>query len=104
MNGNITTLLSLLIGTIITVNGIGVLADDIIKDTKSAVNGANIHQLATALELYYFKHQQYPNVNGGEDLSAKLEEEGYIKSKPADPSIFEYQVKNNGQEYDLVLK
>jgi len=103
MNTILSTTLALLIGTIITVNGIAVAADDIINEAKSAVNGANLHQLATVLELYYSDYGYYPNVSGGEALINKLSEEGYILNQPFDSSVFQYQPTADGQDYSLSL-
>lgn len=98
------TIISLLIGTIITVNGIAVHSEDIINSAKSAANGANRHQLATVVELYYSDHNSYPNVSGGEALIDTLEAGGYIRNRPLDPKVFNYEPKQNGQEYSLTLK
>lgn len=97
------TIISITIGTIITVNGIAVHADDILNQAKASANGANMHQLATAVEIYYMNHDSYPNVNGGEELINTLESEGYINNRPLDPKVFVYEAKNGGQDYSLKL-
>lgn len=97
------TVISLILGTVITVNGIAIHADDILNQAKSAVNGANTHQLATVMEIYYSDHNSYPNVSGGEALIDTLESEGYIQNRPIDPKVFMYEPKANGQDYSLTL-
>lgn len=98
------TAISLIIGSVITVNGIAIHADDILNQAKSAVNGANVHQLATALEVYYMNHNTYPQVSGGQALVDTLESEGYINNKPLDANVFTYEIKNGGEEYSLKLQ
>lgn len=98
------TAISLIIGTVIMVNGIAVNTDDILNQAKSAVNGANVHQLATALEIYYLDHEAYPNVSGGQALVDTLEQEGYIQNRPLDANVFAYAVKDGGENYSLALK
>ncbi|MDO8590331.1 MAG: hypothetical protein Q7R69_03630 [bacterium] len=85
------------------VNGVLVNTDDIINQAKASVNGANMHQLATVIELYYSDHDSYPNVTNGKSLIDTLESEGYIQSRPLDPSVFKYEPKKNGQDYSLKL-
>lgn len=97
------TVISLIIGTVITVNGVAIHADDILNQAKSAVNGANVHQLATVMEIYYSDHDSYPNVSGGEALIDILEQDGYIQNRPLDPNVFKYEPKANGQDYTLAL-
>lgn len=103
MNTLLQTTLALLIGSVITVNGITANVDDITASAKSAVNGANVHQIATVLELYYSDHNAYPAVNGGEELVNLLEQDGYIMNRPLDASVFAYEVKDSGQNYSLKL-
>jgi len=103
MNTLLQTTLALLIGSVITVNGITAHVDDITASAKSAVNGANVHQMATALELYYSDHNSYPAVSGGEELVNTLEHDGYIMNRPLDASVFAYSAKDNGQNYSLKL-
>ncbi len=97
------TIISLFIGTIITVNGIAVHSEDIINSAKSAANGANMHQLATVIELYYSDHNEYPNVSGGTALIDTLEQNGYIRNRPLDAKAFQYEPENNAQDYTLTL-
>jgi hypothetical protein len=97
------TIIASLIGTIITINGIALNADDILNQAKASANGANLHQLATVVELYYSEHDTYPTVSGGEALVNTLESEGYIRNRPLDPNVFKYEPKNNGQDYVLKL-
>lgn len=97
------TIISFLIGTVITVNGIALHTDDILNQAKASVNGANMHQLATVIELYYSDHSEYPEVSGGEALIDTLEQDGYIQNRPLDPNVFIYEPKANGQDYSLKL-
>ncbi|MFA6552548.1 MAG: type II secretion system protein GspG [Candidatus Paceibacterota bacterium] len=103
MSTLLQTTLSLLLGATIMIGGVAIHADDIIGDAKSAVNGANVHQLATVLEIYYSDHNQYPNVQNGEELVNKLSAEGYIQNRPLDPTVFTYEIKSNGQDYSLSI-
>ena len=97
------SLIVTVLGSVLVVNGVLVHADNIINNTKSTVNQANVHQLATVIELYYSDHNSYPEVSGGEALVDTLQSDGYIENRPLDPSVFNYQTKNNGQDYSLTL-
>jgi hypothetical protein len=103
MNTMLQTTISLLLGAIIMVGGVAVNADKIIGDAKSAVNGANLHQLATVLEIYYLDNNQYPKAESGEELVNILADGGYIKNRPLEASVFDYKTKSNGQDYSLNL-
>lgn len=92
-----------LIGTTITIAGQSFSAADILQQTKTVVNEANVRQLATAVELYYADHQTYPRVAGGEALVEELFRKEYIERKPIEPSVFRYQIRENGQAYTLAL-
>ena len=94
-------ILSLIVGTTILVGAVAVNIDDIIADTKIVVNSANLRQLATALELYYSDNEHYPLVIGGDALIKELA--SYLRNKPLDNSVFNYEALNNGQDYDLSL-
>lgn len=98
-------LITALIGSIIVVNGPALHSEDIIKSAQSAVNGANIHQLVTVLEVYYSDHNEYPAViagtAGGASMINALYDAGYIRNKPNNPEAFSYELKNNGQDYKL---
>ena len=99
----ISMLISVVLGSVFVINGVILKADDIIASATSAVNGANVHQFATVLELYYSDHESYPTVSGGEALVNLLEEEQYIRNRPLDPAVFTYESKNGGQEYLLAI-
>ena len=73
-------LMTALIGSVIVINGPALRSEDIIASAQSAANGANIHQLATALEVY---------------------DAGYIRNKPLNPEAFKYELKSGGQDYNL---
>lgn len=91
------------LGSALLVNGVLIHTDDAINQAKASVNGANMHQLATVVELYYSDHDEYPNVSGGEALIDTLESGGYIRNRPLDPKVFNYEPKQNGQDYSLTL-
>jgi type II secretory pathway pseudopilin PulG len=99
----LSSIIAALLGSVLMVNGVMLHTEDIVNQAKASVNGANIHQLATVIELYYSDHDSYPNVSGGENLINTLETEGYIKSRPLDPNVFNYEPKANGQDYSLKL-
>jgi len=95
----------LLIGITLAINGVTVKADDLLASASSAVNDANFYQFRTALDLYYIDHGNYPNINGGSALIDVLKNENYIKeNKPINSDSFNYQVKNDGQDYLLEIK
>ena len=99
----LSTIIAAVVGSALIVNGVSLNVTDVINQAKASVNGTNIHQLATVMELYYLDHSAYPNVSGGEALVNELEADGYIKNRPLDPTVFNYQPKNNAQDYDLAL-
>ncbi|MEK7082544.1 MAG: hypothetical protein AAB972_00090 [Patescibacteria group bacterium] len=103
-NTLLETLIATLIGSIITIGSLSMPAEDIIKSATSATNGANLHQIATVLELYYSDHQSYPIAQDGQKLIDELKAQEYITTVPLDASVFIYTVKNNGQDYSLRLK
>ena len=104
MNPLFQSLVVVALGSVITVNGVLMHSNDIINTSKSVVNEANIHQLATVVELYYSDHNTYPDVTGGAALVNTLESQGYISTEPLDPSVFNYQTKDSGQAYSLTLE
>ncbi len=99
----LSSIIATLLGSVILVNGVLLHTDDIINQAKASVNGANIHQLATVMEIYYMDHNTYPTVSGGEALIDTLESEGYLRSRPLDANVFKYESKDNGQDYSLAL-
>lgn len=94
-------LMTALIGSVIVINGPMLLSEDIMKSAQSAANGANIHQLATALEVYYADHNAYPHASGGASMISALYDAGYIRNKPNNPEAFSYELKSDGQDYKL---
>lgn len=84
------------------VNGVVVRVDDLINEAQSVSNLANLHQIATVLELYYFDHGTYPQVFGGEALIETLYNGGYLRTRPIDPHAFFYNFKD-AEDYYLVL-
>lgn len=93
----------ILAGAVITVNGFVMKTEDVFDAAHASVNQANVHQIATVLELYYLDHDQYPEVSGGTELVDLLQDESYIKNRPIDPSVFEYESIRNGHDYKLSL-
>lgn len=90
-----------LMTTTIVVSGITMNATDILASAKNTASTANIHQLSTALELYYMDHNAYPEATNGTQLVNTLFDEGYIRSKPLDASVFQYKQKAGGSDYSL---
>jgi len=103
MANSFASLLALIIGSVLVLGGVSVRSEDVVADATSAANQANIHQLATVVELYYSDHGTYPDVSGGEELIELLEREEYIRNRPLDPKVFIYEPKNNAQDYRLAL-
>jgi len=103
MNSLFQSLIVVSLGTVLTVNGVLVHASDLISTTKNVVNQTNVAQLETVLELYYSDHNSYPDVSGGKALVDTLESQGYIQNEPLDPTVFNYQPKDNDQNYSLTL-
>ena len=93
-------LMTALIGSVIVINGPALRSEDIIASAQSAANGANIHQFATVLEVYYADHGEYPAVPagaaGGASMIDALYDAGYIRNKPLNPEAFRYELKSNG--------
>lgn len=99
----LSTIIASILGSVLLVNGVLINTDDVVNQAKASVNGANIHQLATAVEVYYLDHSTYPNVSGGEALIQTLESEGYIRNRPLDPKLFKYEIRDDGEDYSLAL-
>lgn len=97
-------LITSLIGGTIMVNGVLLKGEDIMASATSAANTANVHQFATVLELYYSDHNTYPQVTGGAAMIDELYDEGYLRSKPLDSTVFEYSPKEGGQDYSLTVQ
>ncbi|MDP2593123.1 MAG: hypothetical protein Q8P52_00525 [bacterium] len=100
----LTSLIALLVGSVITINGVVVNSDDLIASATSAVNGANFHQIATVLEVYYMEHGEYPKATSGEELMDIFEKESMIRNRPIDADVFEYRTTQNGNDYILKIK
>lgn len=97
-------IISLLIGSVVVINGVAMDSETIINDAKDTVNQANVHQIATVLEIYYLDHDAYPSVEGGEALFDLFEEERLVRNRPLDASVFHYTALKNGQDYELEVK
>jgi len=101
----LSSLITLLTGLSVEVAGIGALdIDNILASATESANNANIHQFATALELYYMENDQYPIADSGKDMINILYTEKYIRSLPLDSDDFTYQSLDNGQDYNLAVK
>ncbi len=98
-------LITTLIGSAVVINGPALHSEDLIAGAQSAANGANIHQFATVLEVYYSDHGEYPSVPagaaGGASMIDALYDEGYIRNKPLNPEAFRYELESGGQDYNL---
>jgi len=103
-NTALQMIISTLIGSVVMVNGALLNSEDVINTAKNTVNQANVHQIATVLELYYLNHDQYPTVEGGEALIDLFKEEKLIRNRPLDASVFHYTTIANGQDYELSVK
>jgi hypothetical protein len=104
MNTLLSSTIALLLGTVITVNGVVVNSEDLVASAKEAANGANLHQIATVLEVYYSDHDSYPTVSDAEALINLFENEGYILNRPLDPNVFAYEATIGGQNYKLSIQ
>jgi len=102
MYNSLSYILSLLVGATLMINGTAVNIDELLGHTQSVVNQANVHQIATVLELYNLDHDGvYPEVEGGEALINTLQKERYIRNRPINPSVFHYTTDRNGRNYTL---
>ncbi len=104
MGSPLQILIALTIGTFVTVNGMTAKADTILDSAKSVANSANVHQLSTAVELYYLDHNKYPPATDGSELVDILVSENYIKGRPLDAKAFTYQATKNGADFILAVK
>jgi len=103
MNSSLSKILAFSIGSIITINGATMGVGKILAQAEHAANTANLHQLATILEIYYLDHNQYPEVKGGKELVNVLEKENYIQGRPLNADDFNYSFTKNGDDYELHL-
>jgi len=103
MQSLITILIALSIGSAILVNGVNLNTKDIVDTTKIVVNQTNLHQLKTALELYYLDYNKYPLANDSAALIDTLTEKGYLEDNTLEANIFNYTALKDGQNYDLEI-
>jgi hypothetical protein len=101
MRSYLSFLIASLIGATVIVNGVSLRAEDILKETKSVVDETNIHQIETALEIYYINKGYYPNVINKEDMLAELSSAGHLSRVPNNLLMFSYNAINQGETYDL---
>lgn len=97
----ISIIIPIIIGSVIMVNGVMIKSSNALASARIAANQVNVHELDNALEFYYFDHNQYPPVSGGEALAQILFDGGYIRNKPMDSSEINYEPKDNNQNYSL---
>ena len=101
MNSLLSFLIALLIGSTVIVNGVSLNAEDIIGETQRIVDETNIHQIRTALEIYYINHNHYPNVFNKDDMLTELLSNHYLYKISDNLINFSYSVDNQGESYDL---
>ena len=80
------------------------LVNGFLDKMQKVINLADKHQLATALEIYYYDNNSYPNISGGIELVGLLAEENYIRQPKIDGDFFNYEILDNGQNYKLTYK
>jgi len=97
----------------------GAQMDDILPMARDAQRKANIHQVQTALNLYYDNHEQYPISSGNEPTAADWQsmksvlesadnlDETYVPEMPHDPLntdqyVFKYW--SNGQKFKITYE
>jgi len=101
MNSILSFLISALIGTTVIVNGVALSSEEILNETKGVVDEANIHQIETALEVYYINKSHYPLVSSGDDMLAELLSTGYLRRVSDNIATFSYDATNQGETYSL---
>ena len=104
MNLVYTSVITAIMGSTLVLNGSVINVNEILGNTWLVANQANIHQIATVLEIYYLDHGNYPAVSNAEDLANVLYDENYIKTKLVNPEAFEYIQTQNGNDYSLKIK
>jgi len=93
------TIFASLVGLTLTIGGLSINVGDILNDTKTAANSANIYQLTTALEMYYSEHDYYPMTRVNDQLLAELGP--YLRNKPSGLEDLIYRPSADGQDYEL---
>jgi len=101
MNSILSFLIALLISTTVIVNGVTLNTEDILNETKSVVNSANLHQITTALEVYCLNEGHYPIANNSAMMFTALKVSRYLITLPENAENFYYEPLNNGQDYVL---
>lgn len=103
-----------IIGSVATLAGAQI--DDILPMARDAQRKANVHQVQTALSLYYNDHEQYPVTSSGEPtvegwqlIKNILEstDETYVPTMPHDPLdtdqyVFKYW--SDGQKFKIAYE
>jgi len=101
MNSILSFLIASLIGAAIVVNGVTLNTHDIINETKSVVNNTNLHQITTAIEVYYLNKGHYPTANNSAMMFTALKLSRYLITLPENAESFYYEPLNDGQDYIL---
>ena len=94
----------MIIGGVVVVAGREMNIKDILSATETATNQANLHQLSTALELYYLTEGKYPEASNSGAFSDILFEKGYLTKKLENTDDFLYEARNDGQDYSLKIR
>lgn len=72
------------------------------EQAKKNAAYADLKAISSALELYYFDEDAYPEDNGSGELPDVLVGEGYLQSIPKDPWENEYKYSRTAEDaYDL---
>lgn len=91
----------------------GARIDDVLPMARDAQRQANIHQVQTALNLYYNNHEQYPisasnepTIAGWQLIKDKLEltDETYMPQVPHDPldtNQYVFKYWSDGQKFKI---
>lgn len=93
-----------LAGSVVVVSGTSMDVASIFNTSKQVASEANLHQIRTALKVYYLEQGHYPKVNLGDELIDLLESKSYISDKPGEFTDFEYAVLGGGWDYELSLE
>lgn len=99
-----TSLITALLAGTVAAEDLADKGRDLLAETRHVVDTANVTQLSTALELYRLDHGAYPDAADGSRLVAILEDDGYIRTRPHDPSVFRYVRLPDRDDYRLSVE
>lgn len=103
-----------IIGSVATLAGAQI--DDILPMARDAQRKANVHQVQTALNLYYNDHEQYPMASDSEPtaegwqlIKGVLESANktYVSAMPHDPldtNQYVFKYWSNGQKFKITYE